>query len=372
MPEQSLETLQVRVLSSSTPRIPCGPCYLVDIIQDAEQGEHFMVEAASTAYLLILTEIDAERSLWSASDALRFCAMAMQRLAPSAVCLFDDNGAPKPEARRTRALSLLSISDHAAASVGSWPAGLSATKFPPPQHQLFTWLPRSKLQQHRRKLCWLALALLLLAVVAAAASLSTSSTSGRYWQRYDTRGSQGPKYQLQFTHHNVSEWAARYPQSNGDDDTWFLRIDDQAMVPAGLVDADERRYQRWFRQRYPDADHVRLAGDYLAQAFLSDPAAIQVPVDRAFHMAHCVLAVRRYWIARETGRHVCPRDIDYKHMKHCIDALDMWAFPEGPRRSTLPPGGAAHGSHHGGDAGKAVVDESDETRLVWRTKICFD
>lgn len=358
--------LQVRVVSSSASRIPCGPSYLADIIQDGGQGEHFIIEAASGAYLLVLTRTDAAgHSPWSTDDALRFCTDAIQQSTSSAVCLFEDeSSALKSEeafcsssSSSSSLVSLLSISDRAAASVGSWPAGLSTKKQQ-------TWT--IKLRQYRKKLLWLVLALVLVAAVATIAALHRSSPA--YWQRYDTRGSVGPRYQLQFDHHNVSAWAARYPSPN---DAWFLRIDDQAMVPPELVDADELRYQRWFRARYPEADAVRLRGDYLQEGFLGDPSAIQVPADRAFHMAHCVLAVRRYWLARESGRHVCPRDIDYKHMKHCIDALDMWAFPEGPRRS-LPPtmGGGAHGAT--ADEAGMAVDESDDTRLVWRTKVCFD
>lgn len=366
-PSPFFDMLQVRVVSSSASRIPCGPSYLADIIQDGGQGEHFIIEAASGAYLLVLTRTDAAgHSPWSTDDALRFCTDAIQQSTSSAVCLFEDeSSAPKSEeafcpsssSSSSSLVSLLSISDRAAASVGSWPAGLSTKKQQ-------TWT--IKLRQYRKKLLWLVLALVLVAAVATIAALHRSSPA--YWQRYDTRGSVGPQYQLQFDHHNVSAWAARYPSPN---DAWFLRIDDQAMVPPELVDADELRYQRWFRARYPEADAVRLRGDYLQEGFLGDPSAIQVPADRAFHMAHCVLAVRRYWLARESGRHVCPRDIDYKHMKHCIDALDMWAFPEGPRRS-LPPtmGGGAHGAT--ADEAGMAVDESDDTRLVWRTKVCFD
>ncbi|KAF2771172.1 hypothetical protein EJ03DRAFT_268753, partial [Teratosphaeria nubilosa] len=171
------------------------------------------------------------------------------------------------------------------------------------------------------------------------------------WQRYDISGSIGPQYQLQFSYQNVSTWAATNDHSDG---RWYLRIDDQAMIPHDLVDDEERHYQAWFQARYPEMNDIRLDGDYLNEAFLSDPSAIQVPADRTFHMAHCVRALRRYWQARESGHHVCPRDIDHRHMKHCLDSLDEWAFPEGPRGSVASSMGM------------------NTTRLIWKTKVCFD
>ncbi|KAF2018580.1 hypothetical protein BU24DRAFT_458338 [Aaosphaeria arxii CBS 175.79] len=170
------------------------------------------------------------------------------------------------------------------------------------------------------------------------------------WVRYDVGDSQGPKYQLQFTHHNASSWAAKNPHQNGE---WAFRIDDQAMIPAHLMDEEEQLYQRWFQKRYPEKNKIRLNQDYISDSFLGDPDQIQVPSDKQFHMAHCVRALRRYWQAKETGKHVCPRDIDYRHMKHCLDSMDEWAFPDGERGSIKP-----------------VVD-SGTWKLIWETKVCF-
>jgi len=170
------------------------------------------------------------------------------------------------------------------------------------------------------------------------------------WVRYDPKGSQGPKYQLQFTHHNASSWAAKTPHQNGE---WAFRIDDQAMIPAHLMDEEELLYQRWFQKRYPEKNQIRLDQRYIDDSFLGDPDQIKVPSDKQFHMAHCVRALRRYWQAKETGKHVCPRDIDYRHMKHCLDSMDEWAFPDGERGSIKP-----------------VVD-SGTWKLIWETKVCF-
>ncbi|KAH4942592.1 hypothetical protein HBI79_027870 [Parastagonospora nodorum] len=170
------------------------------------------------------------------------------------------------------------------------------------------------------------------------------------WVRYDLKGSQGPKYQLQFTHHNASSWAAKNPHQNGE---WAFRIDDQAMIPAHLMDEEEQLYQRWFQKRYPEKNQIRMDQRYINDSFLGDPDQIKVPSDKQFHMAHCVRALRRYWQAKETGKHVCPRDIDYRHMKHCLDSMDEWAFPDGERGSIKP-----------------VVD-SGTWKLIWETKVCF-
>ncbi|MCJ1444133.1 MAG: hypothetical protein MMC23_004634 [Stictis urceolatum] len=194
---------------------------------------------------------------------------------------------------------------------------------------------------------------LALALLAVLFMFSPRTAMEKAWMRYDTRGSKGPKYQLQFTHHNVSEWAENNPHSNGE---WALRIDDQAMIPAHLLDDEERRYQKWYQERYPEMNEVRTKQLYIDEGFLGDPMAIQVKSDKTFHMSHCVRALRRYWQAKETGKHVCPRDIDYRHIKHCLDSLDGWAFPEGKRLE-----------NQGG-----MEQEEDNWVLIWETKVCYD
>jgi hypothetical protein len=191
----------------------------------------------------------------------------------------------------------------------------------------------------------------LLAGVVLFSRSNHSSDKYHTWIRYDTHGTIGPRYQLQFTHHNVSEWAARNPHQNGE---YKLRIDDQAMVPAHLWDEEEEHYQEWYRNRYPEMNNVRTNQLYINETWLSDPFAIQVPSDMTFHMSHCVRALRRYWKARETGQHICPRDTDYRHVKHCLDALDEWAFPQGKRMEN------------------EGMEEVKNWVLIWETKVCFD
>lgn len=170
------------------------------------------------------------------------------------------------------------------------------------------------------------------------------------WVRYDTTMSEGPKYQLQFSRHNVSDWVNPYPEG-----AYAVRIDDQAIIPAHLMDEDERKYQRWFRQRYPAMRDVVDNKDFLSKDFLSDPDRLKVDADWLFHPAHCILALRRYWKAKESGHHVCPRDIDYRHIHHCLDSLDEWFFIGGEMRKAPPD----------------PVDYEAKWSLVWKTKVCW-
>lgn len=167
------------------------------------------------------------------------------------------------------------------------------------------------------------------------------------WTQYETSGSIGPQYQLSIDASNASLWAS----SAGDPSLWTLRIDDQAIIPSHLLDDDERHYQEWIQNRYSEMNQIRLNGSYINETWLSSDAVDLVPMDEHFHFAHCVLAVKRYIKAKDTGRHVCGRDIDREHMQHCLDALDWVAFPEGKMGDDVP---------------------NRNRTLWWRTKVCFD
>ncbi|KAL1983822.1 hypothetical protein VTN96DRAFT_9908 [Rasamsonia emersonii] len=182
--------------------------------------------------------------------------------------------------------------------------------------------------------------------------------SATLWMHWNTSGSEGFRNQLQFTQpwQTFSDWiattTARSSNINANTE-WFVRLDDQSMIPPELVDETEMRYQEWFRRRYPEMDRIRTSKDYLNRSFYENPFAVEIPIDQLFHPAHCILALRRYWQARETGRHVCPRDLDYKHVKHCLDSLDAFAFVEGPRGTT------------------PEVPAVDQTTMPWLVNACF-
>ncbi|OAG03385.1 uncharacterized protein CC84DRAFT_1095848 [Paraphaeosphaeria sporulosa] len=167
------------------------------------------------------------------------------------------------------------------------------------------------------------------------------------WRQYDTSGSIGPQYQLAVNASNATSWISYA----GDPSLWTLRIDDQAIIPIRLLDNEERHCQDWIQKRYPEMNQIRLNGSYFNKTWLSSPAINRVPTDELFHFSHCILAVKRYIKAKDTGKHVCGRDIDKKHVQHCLDALDWWAFPEGRSGEDIP--------------------NSNRT-FWWRTKVCFD
>lgn len=179
-------------------------------------------------------------------------------------------------------------------------------------------------------------------VVVVSVLLAMAGHKDNVYDRYDTSGSEGPKHQLRIYWQNASEWVADNPQDSG---KWKVRIDDQAIIPAELYDEDEERYQQWYRTRYPEMQEVIDNRDYIRPSWMGS-LDMMVPWDDQFHYAHCILALRRYWKAKETGKHVCGRDIDYLHIDHCLSSLERSAFIDGPR-------------------------EESQGVMYWQTKVCF-
>lgn len=178
-------------------------------------------------------------------------------------------------------------------------------------------------------LCLLALLSAICVIVSTRLGLTfrasrASSTADSFWLQWNTSNSLGLEHQLQFTR----PWSSflDYFGEEPREQPWFVRLDDQAMVPLNCIDESEQKYLQWFQERYPEMEQIRQNGDYLNTSFWEDPYAVQIATDPLFHPAHCLLALRRYWRARETGRHVCPRDIDFHHVKHCLDSLDAVLF----------------------------------------------
>ncbi|KAI0146665.1 hypothetical protein BJ166DRAFT_596638 [Pestalotiopsis sp. NC0098] len=163
--------------------------------------------------------------------------------------------------------------------------------------------------------------------------------------QYQVGDSVGPKYTALLHPENVTAWAEKH--YNPED--WYIRIDDQALVPIELMDEQEWRYQEYLSNRYPEKAEMRDSGAWRDVNFLQDPNNFMFPTDKQFHMGHCIRAVRRYWQAKETGRHVCPWDIDYLHLKHCFNMLEELIFVPGPREEV--PG--------------------EMLSMSWRAKVCM-
>jgi hypothetical protein len=138
-------------------------------------------------------------------------------------------------------------------------------------------------------------------------------------------GSQGPTVQLRIEKSNTSEWMSTHGNNL---DSFAFRIDDQTMIPKELLSSEETRYQEWFGKFYPQLWDVYQNGDHLDGDYLEAAPKNMIHVDLRFHLSHCVLALRRYWIAKESGKHVCSRDLHPGHIEHCLNSLDEWAFPE--------------------------------------------
>jgi len=208
-----------------------------------------------------------------------------------------------------------------------------------------TTIPEYRPSHWRRRIIICGGSLIILAIVILVSTLLVlrGHTDGMY-DRYSTTGSEGPRHQLRIYWQNASEWSAANPQDTG---KWKVRIDDQAIIPAELYDEDEEHYQQWYRTRYPEMQRVIDNRDYVRPSWMGS-LNMMVPWDDQFHFAHCVLALRRYWKAKETGKHVCGRDIDYLHIDHCLGSLEKRVFIDGPRETYDPP-----------------------WYMYWQTKVCF-
>jgi hypothetical protein len=199
-------------------------------------------------------------------------------------------------------------------------------------------------------------AITILSVIASVCAIFVLSTkynghkqpaeSVHEFTEYSTEGSIGPYFQRHVTPENATELVEAMKPGE-----WTLRIDDQAVIPTYLLDEEEAHYQKWFQNRYTEMNRIRTSGDHMNETWLSSLAIDNVPTDGVFHVAHCVLAVRRYVKAKESGHHVCGRDIDKEHLNHCMEVLDWWAYPEGRKGEDL---------------------HNENITFKWRTKICFD
>lgn len=155
---------------------------------------------------------------------------------------------------------------------------------------------------------------------------SSTSTSSKFIQ-YEAGTSHGPRYTSLLPPSNVSAWVANHYSPTA----YYWRIDEQALIPIELLDAQEARYQEYLAKRYPEKAEMRDSMAWADPAFLADPNNFMLPTDMAFHRGHCIRALRRYWQARETGKHVAPWDLDYLHIHHCVSMLEDLLYVEGPR-----------------------------------------
>ncbi|KAF4334291.1 DUF3328 domain protein [Fusarium beomiforme] len=184
---------------------------------------------------------------------------------------------------------------------------------------------------------------LLLVFASSNAPAHKTSWSEEGYIRYPTPGSDGPKRQLRILYTNATEWSQSNPHDNGE---WKIRMDDQALIPAAAWDPEEDRYQAWFHDRYKVMSTAVKERSFIRPSWLGSLDMI-VPWDDEFHLAHCVVTLKRYWKAKETGKHVCPRDIAPNHIEHCLNWFEGYAFRPEPQLPKMGP------------------------TMAWQTKVCF-
>lgn len=327
---------QVQVISSSHPQIPSGPIDLLDLLSTncRDVGEHrTLIQGEGKRAFFVWAREALELSPWTFEDAVTHCQNFLQRRdAQSTTFLytFDHVVADKENAGRTQMISIIGLKSEEAQSISLSfrdRDALEASK----------WSAANVLSQRssfvKQNLAFILTALFLVlmgAVVAAFATLAHRQSDPDLWMHWDTKDTEGPN-QLQYTypHPNFTTWAA---ETRHDIDDWFVRIDDQSMIPSSLVDDDERRYQEWFRSHYPEWEAIRANKDYLNETFYKhyNHQHAQLRIDRDFHVTHCILVMKRYWRARKTAHHVCPRDVDDKHINHCFGVLEHLAIADLP------------------------------------------
>lgn len=333
-PSQTHRTLeQVFVLSSTSPEDFGGPAYLDDLISTGlgSHGNQFLLRAGNQKiYKMWVLAVDSACS-WAIEDASAHLGLYLQRgRESSTTVLFSmhDVSDVGKEERGTYLATMMSIDSEACQ-----PLVLSKE-----EQDLYHNFREADPSSHRparmifRKLAVFLCALVFILTPAAflLASSHHSTSTPDLWMHWDTNGSEGLRNQLQFTspHPDFQTWAK---QNGKEDDSYFIRIDDQSMIPSHLIDDTERKYQKWFENRYPEMRAIRDTGAYLNASFHDHSSSYEIATDRFIHPAHCILVLRRYVTAKETGKHICPRDIEKKHIAHCLDSLDDFAFVDGER-----------------------------------------
>ncbi|KAG9193698.1 hypothetical protein G6011_03733 [Alternaria panax] len=176
----------------------------------------------------------------------------------------------------------------------------------------------------------------------------------RPWRPFnEVVGSNGPQYQLQLKPQDVSQWAS--DEKDVLSSKWFLRINDGSICPKDLLILEEVEYQTWLSERYPEFDAVKARGLYLNADYLSRSEEQDMLINKYFHISHCVHSMRRYWVAKQTGHHICPMDLSHWHINYCFENILLpWALSSGPR-GTVPTG----------------FDDATLQDVSWVPRVCF-
>lgn len=207
-------------------------------------------------------------------------------------------------------------------------------------------------------------------------SVSTSTGSANpvasgYVEFPTPESNEGPRHQKYLLPSNVTQFIT---QDSAENETFILRLDDQALMPAELVDRHEYNVQKWFADNFPILASVRNLGNHFNDSYLdydgTDGTGPQrLLLNERYHIAHCVTAWRRYLRAVRKGRHVCPRDLDWNHLDHCTMQLESFAYRPRHLWGTGPEAEDLQ------DRFMELDEKDDPARtqvmLVWHTDVCF-
>ncbi|KKA19379.1 hypothetical protein T310_6626, partial [Rasamsonia emersonii CBS 393.64] len=264
------------VISSSLPEIPRGPTDLADLLllnaittnnRGSSSHKTLLQVDGNNTFILWQSPV-TETSPWTLEEALSHALQFFQQEKELTTCfLFADTDQEKRDeevrennAGRSYLVSILNLRGKTAESVS------------------ISFLDR-----------------FLITAMFYMDKNGRDDQSATLWMHWNTSGSEGFRNQLQFTQpwQTFSDWiattTARSSNINANTE-WFVRLDDQSMIPPELVDETEMRYQEWFRRRYPEMDRIRTSKDYLNRSFYENPFAVEIPIDQLFHPAHCILA----------------------------------------------------------------------------------
>lgn len=321
----------VRLVSSSSPDLHSGPIDLEDILSaqcGTFAGHRSLIQVNEQDSFFIWTQEVFETSHWSLQDAVAHTHSLFQRGGPqSTTFLFAFvHQSNEKSSNKTHIVSILNLDCGGAKSVSI------------PYNDRYALDERQDQCRSKhpgffvRNLPFIITAAILLAftsaLIATPMILRYQTDQADMWLKWDIpNGSKGCQNQLQYTypHPNFTSWAAETHHENVE---WFLRIDDQTLIPSDMLVNDDIRYNTWFERRYPQFQEVAQSKDYLNETFWLEPKTHPLPIDHQFHVTHCVLVLKRYWRARESNRHVCPRDLDHTHLKHCFTVLEALAIPD--------------------------------------------
>jgi peptidoglycan/LPS O-acetylase OafA/YrhL len=129
----------------------------------------------------------------------------------------------------------------------------------------------------------------------------------------------GPRFQEKLSPSNTTTWLPSHLQLSD----FYFRLDDQSLIPLNATTDSEREVRKWFATHYPQLEDVVRMGLHLNTTYLGPPdSQRRFRVDDRFHITHCVVSMRRFWRALDTGTHVAPRDMDMGHLNHCLTSLE--------------------------------------------------